>query len=105
MAKGRTRSRMELREQYDAAEARGKAEGGDAEQVVADAAEDDAGVAKPKKKKAATKKAPGEAKPRKTKAKAIERKRVVWVVYDNSHKEIARFPYTHARRPTRRPSR
>jgi hypothetical protein len=92
MAKGRTRSRMELREQYDAAEAREKADGG--EPVVADAAEEDAGVAKPKKKKAATKKAPGEAKPRKTKAKAIERKRVVWVVYDNSHKEIARFPYT-----------
>ena len=92
MAKGRTRSRMELREQYDAAEAREKAEGG--EPAVSDAAEDDAAVAKPKKKKAATKKAPGEAKPRKTKTKAIERKRVVWVVYDNSHKEIARFPYT-----------
>ena len=94
MAKGRTRSRMELREQYDAAEAREKSEGGEAaEPAVTDAAEED-GAAKPKKKKAVTKKAPGEAKPRKTKTKAIERKRVVWVVYDNSHKEIARFPYT-----------
>ncbi|MGL4553992.1 MAG: hypothetical protein ACRC33_22760 [Gemmataceae bacterium] len=91
MAKGRIRSRMELREQHDAAEARDRAEGV-AEPVVADAAED--AEAKPKKKKAAVKKAPGEAKPRKTKAKAVERKRLVWVVYDNSHKEIARFPYT-----------
>lgn len=94
MAKGRIRSRMELREQYDAAEARERAEQGETtEPVIADAAEDAAGV-KPKKKKAAVKKAPGEVKPRKTKSKAIERKRMVWVVYDNSHKEVARFPYT-----------
>lgn len=93
MAKGRVRSRMELREQYDAAEARERTEQGEAaEPVVADATEDGA-EAKPKKKKAATKKVAGEAKPRKTKAKAIERKRMVWVVYDNSHKEVARFPY------------
>jgi hypothetical protein len=95
MAK-RVRSRMELREQYEAAEAREKADkaaAGETEDAVADdSSEDDSGVAKPKKKKA-VKKVAGEAKPRKTKAKAVARKRIVWVVYDNSYKEVARFPY------------
>jgi hypothetical protein len=94
MAK-RIRSRMELREQYEAAEAREKAEKaveGEVEEVVADEVADDSGIVKPKKKKA-VKKVAGEAKPRKTKTKALARKRVVWVVYDNSYKEVARFPY------------
>ncbi|NBO93591.1 MAG: hypothetical protein EBV06_14960 [Planctomycetia bacterium] len=95
MAKGRIRSRMELREQHDAAEARERAETLDAgTSAVSESAEEVSTEGKPKKKKAAVKKAPSEAKPRKTKTKAVERKRLVWVVYDNSHKEIARFPYT-----------
>jgi hypothetical protein len=79
---------MELREQHDAAEAREKADRTDEEpDVVDDSAE--AAPAKPKKKKKAT----TEAKPRKKTTKQV-RKRVIWVVYDNSHKPIARFPYT-----------
>jgi hypothetical protein len=94
MAKGRVRSRMELREQYEAAEKREQAEkleGEVSDAAVEEVVEDAAGV-KPKKKKA-VKKASGEVKPRKAKTKAVARKRIVWVVYDNSHKEVARFPY------------
>ncbi|MFO0843613.1 MAG: hypothetical protein U0797_14660 [Gemmataceae bacterium] len=106
MAKGRVRSRMELREQYEAAEARerdARQEGdegegdededvGDLEEEAAEAGgeeEEGAVKAKPKKKPAA-KKAP--AKPRKKVAKVV-RKRVVWVVYDNSNKKIQQFDY------------
>jgi hypothetical protein len=78
---------MELREQHDAAEAREKADRGDEEPVVAD---DDSSVAKAKPKK--KKKATTETKPRKKTTKQV-RKRVIWVVYDNAHKPIARFPY------------
>ncbi|MFQ3591981.1 MAG: hypothetical protein SNJ82_02195 [Gemmataceae bacterium] len=90
----RPRNRLELREQYEAAEKREQAEKLEAElgEAVADDGSDDSGEIKTKKKKAA-KKAIGEAKPRKSKAKAVTRKRIVWVVYDNSHKEVARFPY------------
>lgn len=95
MAKGRIRSRREMREQYDAAEARERTE---REEGTADAAEeaasDEEEAAVKPKKKAVKKKAVGEAKPRKKATKAVERKRVVWVVYDNSNKEVARFPYT-----------
>jgi len=93
MAKGRIRSRMELRDQYEAAEKREKADKveGEGDAVVEEAAEEAAGIV-PKKKRV-TKKATGEVKPRKSKTKAVARKRLVWVVYDNSHKEIARFPY------------
>ena len=101
MAKGRIRSRMELREQYDAAEARErdakKDDDGDEDEDVGDldeeAAESDAEgeeEAAPVKKKAVKKKAP--AKPRKKTVKTV-RKRVVWVVYDNSNKQVGRFDY------------
>jgi hypothetical protein len=100
MAKGRIRSRMELREQYDAAEARereergtGKAEGDDAdddaETEVAEVEEGDEEAAPVKKKKKAPAKEP---KPRK-KAVKLVRRRIVWVVYDNSNKKIAQFDY------------
>lgn len=91
MARGRVRSRMELREQHEAAEAREKAERGergDEVEVVDDDDSSDSVAVKPKKKKKAT----TEAKPRKKTTKQV-RKRVVWVVYDNAHKAIARFPY------------
>lgn len=104
MAKGRTRSRMELRQQYEAAEAREKSDrpaeaeddedlgdldGSTAEAEPAEAAE--AEEAKPAKKKKVTKKT-GETKPRK-KAVKVVRQRVVWVVLDNSNKPVAKFPY------------
>lgn len=102
MAKGRIRSRMELREQYEAAEAREREarQGEDLEDEDEDVGDLDEEAAadsdgegeeapvKAKKKK----KAPAEPKPRKKAAKAV-RKRVVWVVYDNSNKKIAQFDY------------
>jgi len=102
MAKGRIRSRMELREQYEAAEAREReerktaSEGEDAEAEEAGEADveegegdEEAAPVKAKKKKAPAK----EAKPRKKPAKVV-RRRVVWVVYDNSNKKIAQYDYT-----------
>jgi hypothetical protein len=101
MAKGRIRSRMELREQYDAAEAR-KRDGG--EDQSAEAEDEDLGemnddqgeegekapALKKKKKKPAS-----EAKPRKKAIKAAPRQHVVWIVYDNSNKAVqnGRFAY------------
>jgi len=81
MAKGRIRSRMELREQYEAAEAR--------EREARKGGDEEAAPVKAKKKKAPAK----EAKPRKKPAKVV-RRRVVWVVYDNSNKKIAQYDYT-----------
>ncbi len=101
MAKGRIRSRMELREQYDAAEARERAERDDTEETDDEAeevegepteeAEGDEEEAKPvkKKKKPA---APKEPSKRKKTTKQVP-KRVVWVVYDNSYKKVKSFPY------------
>jgi len=66
-------SRLELRRQAEALEARGEA----------------AEAAAPKK---ATKKAPA-ARAKRTREKAPIRKRLVWVVYNGSLKEEARFPY------------
>jgi hypothetical protein len=91
MAKGRIRSRMELREQYDAAEARER-DGGDEEPEAAEEGgegEEEAAPAVKKKKKTTTK----ESKPRKKVVKAV-RRRVVWVVFDNSNKKIAQYDYT-----------
>jgi hypothetical protein len=105
MAKGRIRSRLELREQYEAAEAREqdkrKSAGEDDEDEhedeepgeegeVEDEGEegDEEAPPRPKKKKPAK-----EPKPRKKAAKQV-RRRVVWVVLDNSNKPIARYDYT-----------
>jgi len=101
MAKGRIRSRMELREQYEAAEARerdarkdedeGEEEDvGELEDEEADEAEE--GEEEAPVKKAKPKKKAAEPKPRKKVVKAV-RKRVVWVVYDNSNKKVAQYDY------------
>jgi len=97
MAKGRVRSRMELREQYEAAEAREREKAAEIEddEDLGDLDEaDDEGEttteASAKKKKA---KVVGEAKPSRKKAAKVVRKRVVWVVYDNSNKPIQTFNY------------
>ncbi len=99
MARRPTRNRMELRDQYEAAEAREKetreGENGEAEEVAeadgepAVAAEAAAPV---KKKKAAVVKEPKEPKKR-TRTAKIVRQKVVWVVFDNSNKRIQAFPY------------
>jgi len=98
MAKGRVRSRMELREQYDAAEARERASGGAAagegDEDLGDLGEDSgaegkAGKAPAKKKK----KTAATGTKTRTKVPKVVRKRVVWVVYDNSNKFVAQFPY------------
>jgi hypothetical protein len=100
MARGRVRSRLELREQNDAAEARERETtkdkddddddlgdlGGDATAVVDDEAEAPV-TGKKKKVKKAT-----EAKPRKKSTKVV-RRRVVGVVFDNSNKKLAQFDY------------
>lgn len=77
MAK-RTRNRHELREQVEAAEKQGKPQ---ATESVGDKKK-----AKEGKKKAA-------AKPKRSKAKVIVRKRLVWGVFSSSLKEEGRFPY------------
>jgi len=66
----KTSSRMELRRQAEAVEARGETP-----------------AAPAKAKKATT------AKTKRTKEKAIVRKRLIWVVYNGSMKEEGRFPY------------
>jgi hypothetical protein len=99
MAKGRIRSRMELREQYEAAEARERdsrqdgdehEEDEDVGELDEEPAEVEEGEEAAPVKKKVKKKAP--AKPRKKVAKAV-RKRVVWVVYDNSNKQVGKFDY------------
>jgi hypothetical protein len=98
---GRIRNRKELRAAYDAAERRqddeekdvtdGDEEEEDEEEAEAsdeeggEAEEEEEAVAKPKKRKTP-------AKPR-TRAVKITRMRVVWGVFDNSHKCIATYEY------------
>jgi hypothetical protein len=95
MAKGRIRSRLELREQYDAAEAREREERdeGDEGEEELEASDEEGGEeeeAAPVKKR---KKPVKEAKPRKKAAKQV-RRRVVWLVLDNSNKKVAQYDYT-----------
>jgi hypothetical protein len=89
MAKGRIRSRMELREQYEAAEARERAdrEGRDDEQEeeveeVEEPAEESEGEEAPPTKKPKKKAAPKEPSKRKKTTKQAP-KRVVWVQEDH----------------------
>jgi hypothetical protein len=101
MAKGRIRSRMELREQYEAAEARERAdrEGREDEdqeeeaQEVAEPAEESEGEEEAPVKKPKKKAAPKEPSKRKKTTKQVP-KRVVWVVYDNSYKKVKSYPYS-----------
>src|SRR5262245_42383814 len=87
---GRTRSLRDLRAEADAVEARQRDESKDRGDEAAPAdASGEAPAAKPKKAKKAT----GEKKSRAKTAKQV-RKRIVWVVYDNGHKPIAKFPFT-----------
>ena len=119
MAK-KTRNRMELREQFDAAERR-ESEGEEAkesEEVEEDADEDededeeeeeskapagedeegeeeeeDEEVVKPKKKPAKAPKAPkAKAKPR-TRTPKVTRMKVVWCVFNNSNAQVATYEY------------
>ena len=90
---------MELRAEAEAAEARDRVtkKDGDEEEddlaEIAVEAEPDAEADAPKKKKAKAKKTTVP-KPRK-KAVKIVRKRVVWVVYDNSNKKMGQaFEYS-----------
>src|SRR5262249_890565 len=68
----KTASRIELRKQAEAAEAQGGEVG---------------------KKKAATAKKAAAPRAKRTKEKAIARKKLVWVVFNGSMKEEGRFPY------------
>ena len=70
------KSRLDLRREVEAAEAVAGAAGGVEKE-------------KPKRKKAAKRKSTA----RRTREKAPERKRAVWVVYDGSMKEHGRFAY------------
>jgi hypothetical protein len=93
MAK-RTRSRMDLRNQYEAAERdaeRRRQQGGAEEEApeAADEADGDEGAAVKKKK---PKKA-AEPKPKRPRAAKVVRQKVVWVVFDNSNKRIQAFDY------------
>lgn len=100
-------SRMDLRRQAEAAEARGEEEEtteeaaeeeepDDAESEAESDADEGDGEAKPKKKKAATKKKATTAKKPATKrtrtAKEV-RMRAMWVVYDNGSKVVDKFPF------------
>ena len=88
MARAKGRKLSDLRDEADAVAARDRERGepGGEAAVIGDEV-----AAKPKK--VSKKKAPGAPKaPRKKTAKVV-RKRVVWVVYDNAHKPIAKFPY------------
>jgi hypothetical protein len=68
-------SRLDMRRQVEAADARG-----------------DAAEAAPTKKKAAAKKGTT-TRAKRTKEKAVARKRLVWVVFNGAMKEEGRFPY------------
>jgi hypothetical protein len=76
----KTSSRLELRRQAEAAEAQG-----------GDAAAAEPAVKGKKKEPAVKKKAAPRA--RRTKTKALVRKRLVWGVFSSSMKEEGRFPY------------
>ena len=78
MAK-RTKNRHELREQAEAAEKQGKSP--------------DTEAAPAEKKKGKDPKKKAAAKPKRSKAKIIVRKRMLWGVFSSSMKEEGRFPY------------
>lgn len=104
-------SRMDLRRQAEAAEARepgeDEREEGDEEEAEEEEPEaeaeaeegegDEDGEGKKKKKKAPAKKkaAPKAKKPaaKRVRTKAEVRQRAVWVVFDNSSKPVEKFPY------------
>ena len=97
---GRAPSRLDKRREAEAAEARGKDEEPEVEEEAEEEAEADEGDedGEGKKKKAAKKKAvkkpAGPKKPSKRTRTAKEvRRRAVWVVFDNSNKQVGTFPF------------
>lgn len=120
MARRRTRSHLELREQFDAAE-RGKTEEveeeeeegddeeedeeGDEEEAAEGAEADDGGdeeggdeddedaPKKKKKKKVVKPKVVKEAKPKRSRAAKVVRMKVVWAVFNNSNQRVATYDY------------
>src|SRR5688572_14185211 len=74
----KTASRLQLRKEVEAADARDAADG-----------KKDKG----KDKEKGVKKAKRKATARRSKEKVLQRKRLVWGVYNSSMKEEARFPY------------
>lgn len=101
---GRGPSRMDLRRESEAAEARERdeekeeveEEEEEEEEAEPEAEEGDEEAPKKKAKKAkAPKKAPAAKKPatKRTRAAKEVRRQAVWVVYDNSQKEVQVFPF------------
>ena len=83
----KTQSRLELRKQ---AEAAGAAE----EELELDVDDDDdSDDEAPKKRKKAAKKKTTTTRAKRSKTKAVTRKRLVWGVFSSSMKEEGRFPY------------
>lgn len=108
MARGRKGgpSRMDMRRQTEAAEARGKGEdevegeeeeatGDDEEAAEAEVEAGDDEEVKPKKKTAPKKKAAAPKKPAAKRVRVVKevRRRAVWVVYDNSSKLVDSFAF------------
>jgi hypothetical protein len=90
MAKGRVRNRLQLREEYEAAEAREQEQSTQGEEAgdEGEASEEGTAVKKRKKKAPST-----EPKPKRSRAAKVVRQRVVWIVFDNAHKPIQTFEY------------
>ena len=90
-------SRMDLRRQADAAEARDKdddevEEEEESDEEASEEGGDDEEAPKPKKKKAAPKpKKP--AAPKRTRVKEAPRMKAIWVVFDNGGKRVKEFAY------------
>lgn len=99
----KTQNRMDLRKQAEAADAQNSEEADDVDledddadldaELDLDLDDDDAGDEAPKRKKRAPKKKPTSARPKRTKTKAVVRKRMLWGVFSSSMKEEGRFPY------------
>ncbi|MFO1020976.1 MAG: hypothetical protein U0903_09800 [Planctomycetales bacterium] len=88
----KTPNRLELRKQAEAAEAAEDELELELDADDADDSDDDSDDESPKKKKKPVKKKPA-TRVKRTKTKAVTRKKMIWVVYSSSMKEEATFPY------------
>jgi hypothetical protein len=86
----KTRSIKDLQAEAAAAEARGL-DVGDAAPKKRSKTKD---PSKEKEPKAPKVKKPAAARPKRTKAKAVIRKRIQWVIFSSTMKEEGRFPYS-----------
>lgn len=100
MAK-RIRNRMELRDQFEAAERLKQGEGTEGDEEVdevdeeADEADEEGEEAAPKKRKAPAKEAKeAKPKPKRTRTAKQVRMKVVWKVFNNSNQPVATFDYS-----------